>query len=141
MRVVPSVVFVCSWVYLRLDEGKSILWDRTDDNFMKARCAHNLALYGGLEGIRMKGNPNVTVHNNAVLTVKERVRLTPDGITADNDDPLPNLILKDNLVHSYFYDATKKGHAFGTWDNFADEVINYFKGCVFGEVICSVLMC
>ena len=115
---------VCRWVYLRLDEGKSILWDRTEDTFMKARAAHNLILYNGLEGIRMKGNPNVTVTNNAVITVKGRVRLIPDGITADNDDPIPNLVLKDNLVHSYFYDYTNKGHAFVTWDNFDDEVLS-----------------
>ena len=141
-RLSDESVFVCSWVYLRLDEGKSILWDRTDDNYMKARCAHNLILYNGLEGIRMKGNPNVTVHNNAVLSAKDRVRLIPDGITADDDDPIPNLVLKDNLVHSYFFDGTNKGHAFGTWSNFEDEVISRVQGklCTFAVVSCIRIM-
>ena len=60
---------------------------------------------------------------NSTVLVPDRVRLTPDGITADDDDPaIVNLVMKENLVHSYYHAEYNKGHAFGTCSNFNDAV-------------------
>lgn len=100
---------IYSWVIhkpysnLKIDEGKAILIDSTEDNEMKARIANNLLLYNGLTNIRIKRNPNLEVYNNSIYTDFNRISPTPDGITAKEN--IPNLKLYNNLV------MTKKGSA------------------------------
>jgi len=84
-----------------IDEGKGILIDITKDDVMKARIAHNLVLYGGVDHIRLKMNPNMEVHNNAILTEDGRDHPIPDGITCKDNFPIVNLTLVGNLVQSY----------------------------------------
>mmetsp|Transcript_10683 Transcript_10683/g.24340 ORF Transcript_10683/g.24340 Transcript_10683/m.24340 type:complete len:685 (-) Transcript_10683:111-2165(-) len=84
-----------------IDEGKGILIDITKDDVMKARIAHNLVLYGGVDHIRLKMNPNMEVHNNAVFTEEGKEHPIPDGITCKNNDPITNLTLVGNLVQSF----------------------------------------
>jgi len=70
------------YCHMTIDEGKPILIDETSDEDMKARIAHNIILFGGVDHIRLKKNPNMQVLNNAILSEPGRTSPTPDGITA-----------------------------------------------------------
>lgn len=85
-----------------LDEGHPVIYDLTNDRYMKARIAHNLILYGGHDHIRLKNNPNVEVHNNAIMAAEGRHYPTPEGITSkDSQGIIRNLTMHSNIVHSF----------------------------------------
>lgn len=84
-----------------IDEGKGILIDETRDKVMKARIAHNVVLYGGVDQIRLKTNPNMEVTNNAVLSEQGRTSPIVDGITAVKKPLIPGLVFRDNLVQTF----------------------------------------
>eukprot|EP00929_Paragymnodinium_shiwhaense_P002895 TRINITY_DN10320_c0_g2_i2.p1 TRINITY_DN10320_c0_g2~~TRINITY_DN10320_c0_g2_i2.p1 ORF type:complete len:250 (-),score=45.24 TRINITY_DN10320_c0_g2_i2:85-834(-) len=85
-----------------LDEGKGILIDKSDDEAMKARIAHNLVLYGGISHIQLKWNSNMEVLNNAVMAERGRVSPTPHGITSvKRPNPIPNMTFANNLAHTF----------------------------------------
>eukprot|EP00418_Pyrodinium_bahamense_P044839 CAMPEP_0179201290 /NCGR_PEP_ID=MMETSP0796-20121207/100179_1 /TAXON_ID=73915 /ORGANISM="Pyrodinium bahamense, Strain pbaha01" /LENGTH=248 /DNA_ID=CAMNT_0020905847 /DNA_START=157 /DNA_END=903 /DNA_ORIENTATION=+ len=113
-----------------LDEGKGILTDESNDAEMKARIAHNLVLYGGVDHIRLKWNSNLEVRNNIVLTESGRTEPIPDGITAVNKrTPIPGLVVANNLVHSFAgslpFDVGKHFDEQGSPDRLYN---NYFSG-------------
>ncbi|MEZ5534456.1 MAG: ImpA family metalloprotease [Thiolinea sp.] len=107
-----SRVFNKGYSNLTIDEGKPILIDETDDTDPKSRISHNLVLYGGVDHIRLKQNPNMEVHNNSILADLSRTDTAPDGITDKNK--LPNLQFYGNLVAS-------KGIAIEVDDSFLDS--------------------
>lgn len=103
------------WALLALDEGKPMSFDSTRDKEMKARIAHNLVLYGGVDHIRLMVNSNLQVHNNAIMGESGRTHPTPDGITAKGKGSfsekknskanvfggkLENMTMFNNLVHT-----------------------------------------
>merc|ERR1719231_1325673 len=110
---------------------------------MKARIAHNLVVFGGVDHIRILFNPNLQVYNNAVMGTPGRASPVPDGITVKGalgtaikcsgdcifGGIIPNLTLFNNLVHT---DAGST--AYGMTDQFsADDNPsrlnhNYFSG-------------
>lgn len=93
-----SRVFNKGYSLLVLDEGKPILTDETQDTDPKSRISHNLVLYGGVDHIRLKQNPNMEVHNNSILPDLNRTDTTPDGIT--DKSKLDNLTFYGNLIAS-----------------------------------------
>jgi hypothetical protein len=93
-----SRVFNKGYSLLVLDEGKPILIDETQDTDLRSRISHNLVLYGGVDHIRLKQNPNMEVHNNSILPDLSRTDTAPDGIT--DKTKLPNLKFYGNLIAS-----------------------------------------
>eukprot|EP00931_Biecheleriopsis_adriatica_P068892 TRINITY_DN42785_c0_g1_i1.p1 TRINITY_DN42785_c0_g1~~TRINITY_DN42785_c0_g1_i1.p1 ORF type:complete len:847 (-),score=129.65 TRINITY_DN42785_c0_g1_i1:326-2866(-) len=134
-----------SWCLLELDEGKPISADSTKDKAMKARIAHNLVLFGGVDHIRLMVNPNLQVYNNAIMGEEGRTDPTPDGITAKGSKgnptggcktqacvyggPISNLTLFNNLVHTFpgsqAYGMTEQ---FSESDNPSRINHNYYSG-------------
>ncbi len=103
-----SRVFNKGYSNLTIDEGKPIAIDETQDTDPKARISQNLVLYGGIDHIRLKQNPNVEVSNNSVITdLANPAKI--DGIT--DASKLPNLKFYNNLVAS-------KGIAIDVADSF-----------------------
>ncbi|CAJ1436454.1 unnamed protein product [Effrenium voratum] len=84
-----------------IDEGKSILTDITKDTKMTARISQNLMLFGGVDHLRLKENPNMLVQNNAIMAEEGRDHPVPDGITCKNNKLIPNLTLTENLVQTF----------------------------------------
>mmetsp|Transcript_64914 Transcript_64914/g.155040 ORF Transcript_64914/g.155040 Transcript_64914/m.155040 type:complete len:314 (+) Transcript_64914:1222-2163(+) len=115
---------------LVIDEGKPIQVDTTKDTAMKARIAHNLVLYGGIDHIRVLWNPNVQVYNNAILAEDGRVDPVPDGITfKNNQTPITNASLIGNLVQSYMGSkAFDVQHHFAAADSPSKLRSNYHAG-------------
>jgi len=103
------------YCHMTIDEGKSILIDETNDDDMKARIAHNVVLFGGVDHIRLKKNPNMQVVNNVVLAEPGRTSPTPDGITAVKKPAIPGLNLSGNLVQTF-----NGSFAFDVADHFED---------------------
>lgn len=92
-----SRVFNKGYSNLTIDEGKPIAIDETQDTDPKGRIAHNLVLYGGIDHIRLKQNPNMEVHNNSVIADLSSPEIA-DGIT--DKSKLVNLKFYGNLVAS-----------------------------------------
>eukprot|EP00928_Gymnodinium_smaydae_P058627 TRINITY_DN4180_c0_g1_i1.p1 TRINITY_DN4180_c0_g1~~TRINITY_DN4180_c0_g1_i1.p1 ORF type:complete len:759 (-),score=140.57 TRINITY_DN4180_c0_g1_i1:162-2438(-) len=117
------------YCHMTIDEGKSILIDETNDDKMKARIAHNVVLFGGVDHIRLKKNPNMQVVNNAVLAEQGRTSPIPDGITAVKKPSIPGLNVSGNLVQTF-----GGSFAFDVADHFEDEASlsrlsdNYYCG-------------
>eukprot|EP00931_Biecheleriopsis_adriatica_P104080 TRINITY_DN78821_c0_g1_i1.p1 TRINITY_DN78821_c0_g1~~TRINITY_DN78821_c0_g1_i1.p1 ORF type:complete len:722 (-),score=104.74 TRINITY_DN78821_c0_g1_i1:79-2178(-) len=95
-----SFISTKGYCHMVLDEGKSILIDESTDKDMKARIAHNLVLYGGVDHIKLKYNTNLEVLNNAVMPEENRTDPNPDGITAVNSKKIP-MTFKYNLAYTY----------------------------------------
>ena len=65
-----------------IDEGKSILTDITKDTKMTARISQNLMLFGGVDHLRLKENPNMLVQNNAIMAEEGRDHPVPAACMA-----------------------------------------------------------
>ena len=93
-----SRVFNKGYSNLTIDEGKPISIDETQDTDPKSRISNNLVLYGGIDHIRLKQNPNMVVNNNSILADLNRPDVMPDGIT--DKSRLSNLKFYGNMVGS-----------------------------------------
>lgn len=93
-----SRVFNKGYSELTIDEGKPILIDETQDADPQSRISHNLVLYGGVDHVRLKQNPNMEVYNNSILPDLARTDTPLDGVT--DKTKLPNLKFYNNLVAS-----------------------------------------
>ncbi|TQV62778.1 MAG: hypothetical protein FNT15_05780 [Sulfurovum sp.] len=132
-----SRVFDKPYSNLTIDEGKPISVDETQDNFMKARIAQNLVIYGGIDQIKLKRNPNLEVYNNSVYPDLTRIDPIPDGIT-DVNQYIPNLKFYNNAVVSNGVAIDIDG---SFTDNDGNEIIdtlrkydNYIIGSVAGNM-------
>ncbi|EIJ36380.1 putative Ig domain-containing protein [Thiothrix nivea] len=108
-----SRVFNKGYANLTIDEGKPMAFDETQDTDPKSRVSNNLVLYGGIDHIRLKQNPNMEVYNNSVLPDLTRTDIALDGIT--DKTKLKNLKFYGNLVASNDM-AIDVGDSFGTVD-------------------------
>eukprot|EP00930_Biecheleria_cincta_P075583 TRINITY_DN6275_c0_g1_i4.p1 TRINITY_DN6275_c0_g1~~TRINITY_DN6275_c0_g1_i4.p1 ORF type:complete len:703 (-),score=124.45 TRINITY_DN6275_c0_g1_i4:164-2272(-) len=123
-----SFITTKAYCHMTIDEGKGILADESSDKEMKARIAHNLVLFGGVDHIRLKYNNNLEVLNNAVMPEEGRTDPVPDGITAVNSKKIP-MVVKNNLVHSFpgSWPLDVSGHF--TSDDYPDHLDqNYYSG-------------
>lgn len=125
-----SRVFNKGYANLTIDEGKPMAFDETRDTDPKSRVSNNLVLYGGIDHIRLKQNPNMEVHNNSVLPDLTRTDIALDGITDKNK--LTNLSFFGNLVASNDI-AIDVGDSFGSLDAGESPIVgrkysNYIAG-------------